>query len=118
MGRMHLYLYIVFVSFLIVFIIGIVYGFIINKYWLLPYQIVDKVSDLVMNMGDFEETWSIGIYEGSDPFKMSPVTDIKNPVLTAKDVTDVDAIFVADPFIIADNNKYYMFFEVLNKKTL
>ena len=32
---------------------------------------------------------------------MEPVEQISNPVLTARDVTDVDAGFVADPFMIS-----------------
>lgn len=57
--------------------------------------------------------WSIGIYSGDSPFHFSG-DGIKNPVLTAIDVHDVPAKFVADPFIIRKNLKWYMFFEVLN----
>ena len=60
--------------------------------------------------------WSIGIYLGKSPFIVSP-GDIRNPVLTAKDVTDVPAEFVADPFMLYENHTWYMFFEVFNKQT-
>ena len=60
---------------------------------------------------------SIGIYVGKDPFHLYETGGIVNPVLTAADVTDVDADFVADPFMIHTNNKWYMFFEVMNKKS-
>jgi hypothetical protein len=58
--------------------------------------------------------WSIGIYTGESPLKLSSPENIKNPVLTAQDVTDVPADFVADPFMVHENGTWYMFFEVLN----
>lgn len=62
-----------------------------------------------------KENWSIGIYIGATPFELASPENIKNPVLTAKDVTDVPAEFVADPFMIQKEGVWYMFFEVLNK---
>lgn len=77
--------------------------------------------------------WSIGIYTGETPLSLAPSKRTINPVLTAKDVTDVKAEFVADPFMIradveadlADSARaqaphkvspnWYMFFEVLDK---
>ena len=58
--------------------------------------------------------WSIGIYTGESPFQLSSPENIKNPILTAKDVTDDPAKFVADPFMVYENGTWYMFFEVLN----
>ncbi|MBW4637286.1 MAG: hypothetical protein KME05_03450 [Gloeocapsa sp. UFS-A4-WI-NPMV-4B04] len=58
--------------------------------------------------------WSIGIYFGKSPFDFVAIENINNPVLTAKDVTDVPASFVADPFMICENGTWYMFFEVMN----
>lgn len=57
--------------------------------------------------------WSIGIYTGPSPLDLSD-GEIKNPVLTHKDVVDARARFVADPFMIFENDMWYMFFEVLN----
>jgi hypothetical protein len=59
--------------------------------------------------------WSIGIYTGATPFNLNSPEHIRNPVLTAKDVTDIPADFVADPFMIQREGVWYMFFEVLNK---
>jgi hypothetical protein len=61
--------------------------------------------------------WAIGVYEGTSPFELEPAPDVVNPVLAAESVTDVKARFVADPFIVAHEGKYYMFFEVLNAAT-
>jgi hypothetical protein len=60
--------------------------------------------------------WSIGIYTGKSPLKVSAAKEIDNPVLTAKDVTDLDARFVADPFMVKEDSTWYMFFEVLHSK--
>lgn len=63
------------------------------------------------------DEWSIGIYssKSNEPFSFSN-NNVKNPVLTYKDVKDVSAKFVADPFLLYDNNKYFLFFEVMNGK--
>jgi hypothetical protein len=45
---------------------------------------------------------------------LAPISGLPNPVLAAEDVTDVEAAFVADPFMIRDGNAWAMFFEVLN----
>ena len=58
--------------------------------------------------------WSIGIFEGDTIRSLSPINTIRNPVLSAQQVTDLDAEFVADPFVLQYNGIWYMFFEVLN----
>jgi hypothetical protein len=60
--------------------------------------------------------WSIGIYTGPSPFEIGP-HHVNNPVLTAADVTDVRAEFVADPFLFKTADGWLMFFEVLNLET-
>jgi hypothetical protein len=60
---------------------------------------------------------SIGIYTGQSPFHLYETREIVNPVLTAAAVNDVDADFVADPFMVFEGNNWYMFFEVMNKKS-
>jgi hypothetical protein len=61
-----------------------------------------------------EKRWSIGIYTGPSPFKLHAPRTVLNPVLSARDVSDVPAKFVADPFMIKKDSTWYMFFEVLN----
>lgn len=58
--------------------------------------------------------WSIGIYLGSSPFNLNASKKVKNPVLKPEDITDVCADFVADPFMVREQNHWYMFFEVFN----
>jgi len=59
--------------------------------------------------------WSIGIYAGSSPFELTSPTDIANPVLSGKDVKDIDAKYVADPFMMVQDSRFFLFFEVLNR---
>ncbi len=61
--------------------------------------------------------WSIGIYTGSSPLDISPSANPGNPVLTASDVTDMPARFLADPFMVFENGIWYMFFEILHART-
>lgn len=61
--------------------------------------------------------WSIGIYTGPSPLDLSPAAGIENPVLSAADVTDVPASFVADPFMVHTDGLWHMFFEVKNRQS-
>ena len=61
--------------------------------------------------------WSIGIYTGNSPFELVPCKKIKNPVLTARSITDIPARLVADPFMVKKNFTWYMFFEIMNSRT-
>lgn len=61
------------------------------------------------------QIWSISIYEGESIQNLKPASYIKNPILQASDINDVDARFVADPFIIKDNGLWYLFFEIYDE---
>ncbi|MEI8139855.1 MAG: hypothetical protein WCI03_08310 [bacterium] len=61
--------------------------------------------------------WSIGIYSGSSPTQFIPMSGVHNPVLTAADVTDISADYVADPFMVDEGGRWYLFFEVKNAAT-
>lgn len=91
---------ITFVFLLCIFILGMYAG----RTWDVPY--ITRKNE-----------WSIGVYVGASPLNLKDSADINNPVLTAKDVTDIQADFVADPFMIKKDNVWYMFMEVLNAKT-
>lgn len=64
-----------------------------------------------------EDGWSIGIYTGTSPFQLSAPANAGNPVLTARDITDLRAAYVADPFMVRADSTWYMFFEVLDAQT-
>jgi hypothetical protein len=65
-------------------------------------------------LAQMKPDWTTVIYS---PFNLIAPTEITNPVLTADDVTDVSASFVADPFLFYENGNWYMFFEVLNRNS-
>ncbi len=64
---------------------------------------------------DRELEWSIGIYQGASLDRLEAHPQVSNPVLTARDVTDVSASFVADPFMVEHEETWYMFFEVMSQ---
>lgn len=59
--------------------------------------------------------WSIGIYAGKDPLTLKPAA--RNPVLTARDIFDVNAHFVADPFWLHSDDVWHMYFEVMPRES-
>ena len=61
--------------------------------------------------------WSIGMYTGETLAQLCPSNRIINPVLSAADVSDISAEFVADPFMITSSGEWHMFFEVMNAET-
>lgn len=95
--------------------IGFTYGYFVHRDKIFPYGVIKKAY--LLSMYNRQMAWSIGIYKGESPFTLSETKDAENPVISAKDVTDVDAAFVADPFILQKDGNYYMFFEVLNLET-
>ncbi len=57
------------------------------------------------------------MYGGPSPLCLTPLPGVANPVLTAADVLDADARFVADPFMLQHDGRWYMFFEVMERNT-
>lgn len=57
------------------------------------------------------------MYHGSAPTGFLPLPDSNNPVLTRQHITDVTAAFVADPFMLRVQGRWYMFFEVMQAST-
>jgi hypothetical protein len=51
---------------------------------------------------------------GSSPVDLKEAEGVANPVVTARDVTDRKARFVADPFVIRKGGLWYLFFEVMS----
>jgi len=68
-----------------------------------------------LSVGD-RDGWAISIYSGPDPLHLKPHASIKHhPVIRAKDVTDAPARFVADPFMLRKDGRWYMFLEIFNE---
>lgn len=60
--------------------------------------------------------WSIGIFAGPALSDLKPVAEVSMPVLSAEDVSDVTAEFLADPFMVQRQDRWHMFFEVMHKE--
>jgi hypothetical protein len=58
--------------------------------------------------------WSIGISIQNQVLDSTITNAVYHQILKAEDVTDVTAIFVADPMLFEKEGTYYLFFEVLN----
>ena len=103
---------------------GVLYGILLQKYKIFPFELIREIYYFVKyrlkinidNRPIIYGPYSIGIYSGKEPFCLQD-NFVKNPVLTGKDVSDIYADFVADPFIVFSEKKYFMFFEALNRKT-
>ncbi|MCW5983355.1 MAG: hypothetical protein KIT09_35010 [Bryobacteraceae bacterium] len=54
--------------------------------------------------------WTIGVYAGPSPLRLSPAPNASNPVLRGTDVTDMAVDTVAHPFLVVEGSRYYMFF--------
>ncbi len=61
-----------------------------------------------------ETIWSISVYEGPTPFTMTPIVQSELPVITHTNVSDIQATFVADPFLLKHKNVWHIFMEVMN----
>ena len=69
----------------------------------------DFTTSFYSESGVMIPDWGSITYE---PFNVSVPPGVINPVLTASDVTDKTASFVADPFMFYEDGNWFMFFEV------
>ena len=56
--------------------------------------------------------WAIAIYEGDSPLSLAPAAGLVNPVITRHHVKDIEAAFVADPFMVRAGESWFLFCEV------
>jgi hypothetical protein len=59
--------------------------------------------------------WSIGLLSGPSLLELNEFAAGRNPRFTAADVTTPISDFVADPFLIKEGSKYFLFFELFNR---
>ena len=104
--------FIILVLFILAISAGFIWGVAFHKYKFFPYNEI-KTAHKAIPKDKAYGPWSIGIYEGNSPFKLSSPANISNPVLTGKNCGDAE--FVADPFMLRKNGKFFMFFERLNR---
>ena len=103
---------ILFVLVLAVLTISTAYGILLHKYKIFPYNKLKEAYGSLPQKKVYGP-WAIGIYKGSSPFKLKSPANISNPVLTGENCGD--ALYVADPFLIRENGKYFMFFERMSR---
>lgn len=104
--------FIAFIIFLLALMTGGICGILMHKYKIFPYN---KIKSAYQNIPKEKAygPWSIGIYEGNSPFKLQAYAGIENPVLTGENCGN--ELYVADPFMIKKDAKYFMFFEVMDR---
>jgi len=74
-----------------------------------------SIADQLLGVqGAIHQLWSIGIVTGRSPLELRHARGALNPVLTRENVSDVRAMFVADPFLLRVGDQWHMFFEVYN----
>lgn len=75
--------------------------------------IVPVVSWIRLSISE-KPIWSVSIYAGTGPFDLHPHPLVpRHPAISASDITDAPSDFVADPFMVCVQNRWYMFFETL-----
>lgn len=89
----------------------------------LPQRVIKKAVRIAKRLGlpgfsrevevPYRDYYSISIYEGTSPLDLVPAEGVVNPVLNGSDVTDIAAVYVADPFMIRSGDTWHMFFEIL-----
>ena len=64
-----------------------------------------------------EAYWSIAVFGSWNPLsRLQEVANAAKPSVTARDVHDVKASFVADPFLWRRDGRWHLFFEVMEKR--
>lgn len=61
-----------------------------------------------------EKRWSIGIVTGDSPLLLTEDPSHPNPRFTWRDIPAPHTTFVADPFLVRENGRWYLFFESFN----
>lgn len=61
--------------------------------------------------------WSIGIISGAHPLALEQDAKHPNPRFTADNIPNEEISFVADPFLLEENGKWFLFFEMFDRET-
>jgi len=99
---------------LFVFVAGLKIGDFAGKRRLLTKK---RLKRLWLKFSGGYGPWSIGIIKGASPFDLDFGSLGDMPLLSGQDVTDIDALFVADPFLIQTDAGFFLFFEIMERQT-
>lgn len=97
-------------------IVGFVYGYFVHRNKIFPYKQINSLVRSIHYRANMQ--WSIGVFIGDSPFNIKDEVTLRNPVISKRDINSINAAFVADPFVVEEQNKFFMFFEVLNSRTV
>ena len=75
------------------------------------------ITDITIPFIEKQHRWSIGVFESRDDFRFYPAKGVKQPVIDIQHVTDAKAKFVADPFMVREKGRWYLFFEMFDAIT-
>jgi hypothetical protein len=64
-----------------------------------------------------DPAWSIAVYAGPTPRELRPLDEVAPPVISRREVPGGRASFVADPFGIRHEGRWFLFYEVLDLRT-
>ncbi|KAH7547807.1 hypothetical protein JRO89_XS14G0018900 [Xanthoceras sorbifolium] len=109
-------------------LIGWFYGWLV---FMKPYPYVTTGMAPFGCREDGEGSWSIGVFFGDSPFSLEPIENknvwrdhsaawpVANPILTCASVSEsgFPSNFVADPFLYAQGDALYLFYETKNSIT-
>lgn len=84
-------------------------------------KFLKKIKSLIslMKKGIVTQIWSIKVFSSADMITTllnETELDMDKPSIQASDVNDAPAEFVADPFIVKEDSRFYLFFEIFNKE--
>ena len=74
----------------------------------------EQCGPIVWGAEGYSSTLVVRTVTGASPLRLRHAPWGLSPVLTREDVSDVRAMFVADPFLLRLGDRWHMFFEVYN----
>lgn len=87
----------------------------LGHFWQDIYNILRSIK--IRLLGQPYQQFTINLYEVKDWKSLSLATDRPVAKIRRRMVTDMDALFVADPFLFFHKGKYYLFFEAMCMNT-
>jgi hypothetical protein len=91
-----------------------------KKKFLILFAIVSCLGYVVCLFSfEQDEIFSIGLYgleTNNKTLKLYSYPGVTNPIITVNNISDRKAKFVADPFLVLERNKFFIFFEVCDVK--
>ncbi len=105
-----------------------VYGIYSCEYEFFPYRLLmgedevpippkSELRKIYKAMVEKKKPWCIGIYSGDSPLAFSEDPKFNRPVLDPRNLEGVEADFIADPFLFRRGNRFFLFFELMNRQT-